>query len=88
MHIEKTLQMYFPHAGMPLVCGHIVFKCILNTTDISENGEKFVQIPFCIFLYVDTELRIPEAFPCPFGKDAENAGTGILSMNNIGDQYL
>ena len=64
------------------------FQMHWNAAGICENAEKFGQIWFCIFLYVDTELRIPEAFPCPFGQDAENASTGILSKNHICDRDL
>ena len=54
-----------------------------NTTDICKNGGKFPQMWLCIFLYVDSELRIPEAFFCPFDQNFENADNDILSKNPI-----
>ena len=30
-----------------------------------------MQLPFCIVLYVDNQLVIPESFPGAFDKDAE-----------------
>ena len=49
------------------------FQMHWNAADISKNGGKSMQIPFWIFLYVDTDLRIPEAFSYLFEQDVENA---------------
>ena len=48
------------------------FQMRWNIVDICENGQKSMQIPFFVFLYVGTELRIPETFPCLFVQDVEN----------------